>query len=93
MALRLNALIFFSAVFQFFLVELAEATTFTEADPVFLSSPLFRAGNRALITSRTGNDQRPEFDIIFSSPYTDGIPHCAYGLKKYEGNILAIFRH
>jgi len=53
--------------------------------PVWLSSPLFRAGNNAVITNYTGASSLPQYTFTFSTALS-GIPNLAYGIKGYRGN-------
>jgi hypothetical protein len=62
---------------------------YTSVPPTWLTSPYFRAGSQAVITTLTGNDQTPVFTFTFSSPLT-GIPNLAYGIKNYRGKPLGI---
>ena len=61
--------------------------TYASVQPTWLTSPYFRAGNQAVITTLTGNSSTPTFPFIFSSPLT-GIPSLAYGIKNYRGTDL-----
>ena len=62
---------------------------YTSVPPTWLTSPYFRAGNQAVITTLTGNNLTPVFTFTFSSPLT-GIPNIAYGIKNYRGKPLGI---
>jgi len=52
--------------------------------PTWLTSPFFRAGNQAVISTLTGSSLTPTFMFIYSSALT-GTPYIAYGIKNYRG--------
>ena len=54
--------------------------------PVWLTSPLFRAGNNEVISSFTGSGTNPQYTFMFSSSLS-GMPSLAYGVKGYRGSV------
>ncbi len=57
---------------------------YTTSQPQWLSSPFFRAGNEAVISTLTGKDKTPTYTFTFSSALP-GLPSLAYGIKNYRG--------
>lgn len=57
---------------------------YTTAEPQWLTSPFFRAGNEAVIRTLTGNNTTPTYTFTFSSALP-GLPNLAYGIKNYRG--------
>ena len=53
-----------------------------------MTSPYFRAGYEAVISSFTGSSQYPfaSYTFTFSSALP-GVPNLAYGIKKYRGKV------
>ena len=54
------------------------------AQPVWLTSNYFRAGNEDVISGSSANSQ-PSYTFTFSSALS-GVPELGYGIKNYEGD-------
>ena len=67
-----------------FLQLITLANAYQTALPVWLTSPLFRAGNNAVISNFTGSATNPQYTFTFSTALSD-IPNLAYGIKGYRG--------
>lgn len=52
--------------------------------PTWVTSNLVRAGNKNIITTRTGNNLTPTYVFLFSSSLS-ATPYLGYGVKRYEG--------
>ena len=52
--------------------------------PTWITSNLVRAGNKNIITTRTGNNLTPTYVFLFSSSLS-ATPYLGYGVKRYEG--------
>ena len=63
-----------------------QATAYLTQAPVWLTSPLFRAGNNEVINTFTGSGTNPQYTFHFSSSLS-GIPSLAYGIKGYRGTL------
>ena len=59
-------------------------SAYTTDLPIWVTSPLFRAGHNAVISSFTGSGTNPQYIFTFSSPLS-GVPNLAYGIKGYRG--------
>jgi len=66
-------------------VVVTSSKNFTSANPTWLTSPYFRAGNERVIRTLTGNSTTPQYTFTFSSALP-GLPNLAYGIKNYKGN-------
>ena len=64
---------------------------YNSAEPIWLVSPYFRAGNNQVISTTTGAGTKPTYTFTFSSPVS-GIPNLAYGVKNYRGNVKITLR-
>jgi len=59
--------------------------SYNSLPPTWLTSPFFKAGNRAVINNNlTGSSSNPQYTFTFSSSFTN-IPNLAYGIKNYQG--------
>ena len=60
------------------------ASQYTEVDPIWITSPYFRANNEPVINVLTGSSSTPRYTFTFSSALP-GLPNLAYGIKGYKG--------
>lgn len=66
-------------------LHVTQISSFLTAPPVWVTSSYFRAGNEAVISRLTGNNETPTYTFLFSSSLP-GVPRLAYGVKGYMGN-------
>lgn len=66
----------------FILVILFEYVHGLYTRPTWVTSDLVRAGNNAVIKTRTAFNETPTYDFTFSSSLS-GTPYLGYGIKAY----------
>jgi len=82
---KLLALIFFLFNYFHFI------NAYTSVSPIWLTSSYMRAGSRDVIATLTGSAIDPTYVFVFSSPLP-GVPNLAYGIRRYRGILLIVFR-
>jgi len=70
--------------FILLVINFTEVFSYGSSQPIWITSPYFRAGNDKVISTMTGNTSKPTYTFTFSSPLS-GIPNLAYGIKNYRG--------
>ena len=59
---------------------------YTTSQPTWVTSPYFRAGQEAVISTYTGSNQYPFRAYTFTySSALPGVPNLAYGIQGYKG--------